>query len=223
MSQQDRTAARDRVWKVVYEGTHENMNDLYKNWASTYDKDLNIVGYKGAFYGAVHLARELGDRKHAKILDVAAGSGMVAIHLKELGFDNIDGLDGSQHMLDVAKEKNLYIKYICAFVGADRIPGIETDEYDSIVCAGGFGKGHLQPECLQELIRLVKPGGVIVLLYREDLADHVDEYKHFDSVQKSLVDAGCWEPVRKERIQDYYPDKVGTCSIHRVKVSEVKK
>ena len=48
--------------------------------------------------------------------------------LRELGFTQIDALDGSEGMLEVARQKNLYQKYICAFFEG-RIEAIETSKY----------------------------------------------------------------------------------------------
>lgn len=38
------------------------------------------------------------------------------LQLKKHGFQHIDALDPSQGMLDKAKEKNLYERYICDFI-----------------------------------------------------------------------------------------------------------
>ena len=40
-----------------------------------------------------------------KILDVAAGTGLVGVELVKVGFKHIVALDYSQEMLDLAKEK----------------------------------------------------------------------------------------------------------------------
>ena len=49
--------------------------------------------------------------KDAKIIDVAAGPGNVAYYLKPKGFNNIDGLDPSQGLLDQGLKKGLF-KYV---------------------------------------------------------------------------------------------------------------
>ena len=43
----------------------------------------------------------------AKIVDFGCGTGLMGIELKKRGFNNIYGLDGSQDMLNIAKEKNM--------------------------------------------------------------------------------------------------------------------
>ena len=77
----------------------DGARDLYRDWASSYDNDF------GAAYGFVmprevariFLAESKGD---TPILDVGAGTGLVAAHL---GGAEIDGLDISPEMLEVAR------------------------------------------------------------------------------------------------------------------------
>lgn len=46
--------------------------------------------------------------KNARILDVGAGTGLVGEYLKKRGFCNLDALEPSLGMLEVAKTKNVY-------------------------------------------------------------------------------------------------------------------
>ena len=50
---------------------------------------------------------------------------LINLQLKERGFTNVDGLDGSKEMLERAKEKGIYKNYIHAVVGAQPIEGVE--------------------------------------------------------------------------------------------------
>lgn len=53
--------------------------------------------------------------------------------LKKHGFQHIDALDPSQGMLDKAKEKDLYEKYICDFI-TDNHLDIEESKLCSFLC-----------------------------------------------------------------------------------------
>lgn len=46
--------------------------------------------------------------------------------LVENGYHNMDALDGSKSMLDIAKGKNIYEKLVCATIGTKPIEAIET-------------------------------------------------------------------------------------------------
>lgn len=93
-----------------------------------------------------------------RIMDAGAGTGLVGVELKRLGYGNVDALDISQEMLNVAKEKNAYKKFICAPLSDQRTPGIETDEYDALICCGALVLAHVRPAAIDELIRMVRNG-----------------------------------------------------------------
>ena len=93
-----------------------------------------------------------------KIIDVGAGTGVVGTELLKLGYTNLYALDISQEMLNEARKKNVYKKFICAALNDQRIPDIETGEFDALICGGTLGKGHVRPPALDEMTRMVKNG-----------------------------------------------------------------
>ena len=93
-----------------------------------------------------------------KIIDAGAGTGLVGLELFKLGYANIDALDISQEMLNEAKKKNIYKKLICAPLTKQRISEIETGEYHAMISTGTLAIAHVQPEAVEEMIRMVKPG-----------------------------------------------------------------
>ena len=42
--------------------------------------------------------------RHAKIIDLGCGNGVMSIELSEVGFENIDGVDYSPHAIELAKK-----------------------------------------------------------------------------------------------------------------------
>ena len=78
----------------------------------------HTVELMGPHWAAEYLANS-GVAKDAKVLDCAAGSGIVAEFLRARhGFTGvIEGFDGSQNMLDKAALKKVYQKTYCCFVG----------------------------------------------------------------------------------------------------------
>ena len=99
--------------------------------------------------------------------------------MKDLAYTNIDGLDPSQGLLDAAMQKKLYQKTFCCYVTPD-IPTpvsltlywnqlwstalfiqIADNTYDALLCSAGMFPGSIVPQAFTELLRVVKPGGVI--------------------------------------------------------------
>ena len=97
-------------------------------------------------------------KSEVRIMDAGAGTGQIGVELKNLGYVDIDALDISQEMLNVAKEKNAYRKLICAPLSDQRTPGVETDEYDALVCCGTLVLAHVRPAAFDEMIRMVRNG-----------------------------------------------------------------
>ena len=98
--------------------------------------------------------------ENIKVMDAGAGTGLVGVELHKFGFTTIDALDISPGMLEEAKKKNVYRKFICAALSDQRILEIETGEYDVLICVGVFAIAHVPPVAIMELIRMVKAGGV---------------------------------------------------------------
>ncbi|CAH1247896.1 WBSCR27 [Branchiostoma lanceolatum] len=140
--------------------TPEGTAKCYDDWSGTYDKEimtqLSCTGPRECA-DALEKALDGSTRKEIRILDVAAGTGLVAERLVKKGFTNIDAVDGSQGMLDLAQKKQIYRRLICDFVGPNPLD-IENDTYDAIACCAGFAAGHMKDDCLPELIRVVKRG-----------------------------------------------------------------
>ena len=100
--------------------------------------------------------------KNIKILDAGAGTGIIGEMLIQLGYKNIDALDISKEMLDLAAKKNVYKRLICAPLSDVHIDEIQTGEYDVTLCAGTIVCGQAKPVALDECVRHVRPGTVIV-------------------------------------------------------------
>lgn len=98
----------------------------------------------------------LGIAKDSKIIDLAAGTGLVGSVLNENGYTNIDALDGSDDMLSAAKERQCYGKIFTHFVKRDIKLPIEDHTYDHIIMSGALC--HIDYETLPQIIRICKPG-----------------------------------------------------------------
>ena len=96
--------------------------------------------------------------KNIKILDAGAGTGIIGEMLAKRGYTNVDGLDISQEMLNIAAKKNVYKRLICAPLSEARIEEIQTAEYDAVLCAGTVVYGQVKAAALDECVRHVRPG-----------------------------------------------------------------
>jgi len=154
---------------------------LYADWAETYDADF---ASKMAFRLPAEVATAFLAAKppEGPVLDVGAGTGLVAEALRTGGFaGNIDAVDLSRAMLDVAARKGVYRDLIEADITAT-LPG--STRYAGIVSSGTFTHGHVGPEALTPLLDVARPGCVFVLSVNAGVWDG----KGFDAALSALGD-----------------------------------
>ncbi|NQV01208.1 MAG: ubiquinone/menaquinone biosynthesis methyltransferase, partial [Bacteroidia bacterium] len=101
------------------------------------------------------------------ILDMATGTGDLAIAVSKLQPAHIDGVDISPFMMEVGKRKVLSkgLGNIISFHEgeAEKIP-FEENSYDVVMVAFGVRNFEELKIALQEMKRVMKPGGLMLIL-----------------------------------------------------------
>jgi len=137
----------------------DDNQKLYSDWAESYDETFAAdMDYELPILIAAQYWHHKGE---GPVLDVGAGTGLVGEMLERLGIAPADGLDLSPEMLGVAMSKGVYARVMVGDL-LDRLP-IEDNAYAGAVSAGTFTRGHVGPEGLDEVIRVVRPGGLICI------------------------------------------------------------
>ena len=177
----------------------KKLLDIYQKWAALYDKDNDDELGTVSQPNSVQTFQRYVKDKSKYIIDVGCGTGLVGLQLKKLGYKNFDGVDLSQEMIDIAIDRG----YASLFLGNlnETLP-IESDQYEAAICVGVFTHGHVGPGRLEELIRIVKPGGIICFTVNED----VYESYGFDEAIKSQELAGVWKVLELSK-KDYMMKK----------------
>jgi predicted TPR repeat methyltransferase len=140
--------------------TTEDGQQLYQDWAATYDATMvQGLGYLTPRLVAEALARYL-KTQDAPVLDIGCGTGLVGAAAANLGFRHVDGLDLSRAMMSVAVQGGAYRRLLEADL-TKALP-VASGEYAAVVCAGTFTSGHVDAACLDELVRVLRPGGWLV-------------------------------------------------------------
>jgi MFS family permease len=145
-----------------------DLNELraeYDRIASSYDAELvDGMGYRSPA-AVTDVARRLLS-VDARILDAGAGTGLLGVALAGAGFTRLDGLDMSPGMLAIAARKNVYVDLREGRLG--KALDYDTGEFDGVVSAGVLTVGHAPAECLDELVRVTRPGGHVIFTLRSD-------------------------------------------------------
>ena len=144
------------------------MAALYDRWADTYETEMSMAGYRHPTICLALLGRHL-PRGATPLLDAGAGTGLIGEWLGIIGYPHVEALDISEGMLAKAAEKGVYKAFHRLALGGP-LP-FADGHFAGIVSAGVFTSGHVGIEGLDELIRICRPGGVLVLTVKNTLWD----------------------------------------------------
>jgi predicted TPR repeat methyltransferase len=158
----------DRLDAVYGATSGAEIARTYDAWAEGYDAEMAAVGYRHPTICLALLARRL-PAGAGPVLDAGAGTGLIGEWLRILGHAPIEGVDVSPGMLRVAARKGAYDRLVEGDLTA-RLP-FEDARFAGAVCAGVFTVGHVGAEGLDELVRVLRPGGVLALTVKDQTWD----------------------------------------------------
>ena len=157
-----------RLGAVYGASRPEEVAALYDGWAASYEKEMASAGYRHPSVGVALLTRYL-PRGSGPILDAGCGTGLVGQWLGILGYSRVEGLDISEGMLEVARGKGCYGRLHCLALGGP-LP-FANEEFAGVISTGVFTTGHVGAEGLDELVRICRVGGVLVLTVKMAIWD----------------------------------------------------
>jgi len=163
-------------------------------------KGLGMEGFLARWYAATTrknlsfyqtLARRVADELHpgAKVLEVAPGPGYFAIALAKLGAD-VTGLDISHTFVEIgrrnAAEANVKVGFQHGNASNMLFP---EGSFDFLFCSAAFKNFSEPVRALQEMRRVLRPGGkaMIVDLRRDAAREAINQ--HVDSMKLSRTSA----------------------------------
>jgi ubiquinone/menaquinone biosynthesis C-methylase UbiE len=162
-----------------------------RQWAKD-GYDENVASFSKAVQSVTQKVTELISQdvlsgieaKPLKVLDAGCGTGRVAeVLLQDLVAAGVsvsvefDGLDYSAGMLEVARDKKCYNRLIEADL--TKTLDFSSDEFCAIVSSGTFLQGHVGPEAIGELSRVLRGGGCMVFTVRPTYFEETrDEWLH---------------------------------------------
>nr|CAB3267677.1 Williams-Beuren syndrome chromosomal region 27 protein-like [Phallusia mammillata] len=160
------------AWNQIYGGMLESETEkgIVKNYskhAAAYDQCLQDIGYNIPTTVAELVMKYGNLGSNSQVLDVGVGTGLLGEELNKLGFSGkLDGIDGSEGMLNVAKNKGIYRDLIQQFL----TPGCTLDvgdvKYDAIACVGTFSSSHVAPSVAKCFFKHVKTGAPVIISAR---------------------------------------------------------
>ena len=189
----------------------ELVKEFYDVWASDYDTDMKVVGYKNPVDVATELVKlvpDVEERKKVRVLDVGAGTGEGGVKLVENGFVHVDATDGSPGMLEEAKKRGIYEHVLEAevLVKGQKMHTVPPESYDIVASSGSFYPFHLLGPHLKCFLDCAKTGGSIVV----SACPHDDKAIGLRPVVEDLVKQGVVEVIDEQYVPKWYREDDGT-------------
>ena len=170
-----------KMYSITAETTSDEIKSIYDNWAEDYEDELVAEhDYAMPKRAAAMAARRVAN-KSAKILDVGCGTGLSGIALQDVGFHDLDGCDLSPNMLEIAQKRKIYHRLFEVDLLA---PPMQVDDhtYDLAIAVGAFAAGHLGGDAVEEMLRITKPGGTVIITTNDPFYDTGILQKKFDAL-----------------------------------------
>ena len=148
-------------------GKKEKVEAMFDNIAYRYDFLNHFLSAGIDIQWRKKVRKLLAPQQPKQILDVATGTGDLAIELLKLNPENIVGIDISEGMLNVGKEKitkKKLDKIITLEVGDSENLRFDSNTFDAVTVAFGVRNFENLQAGLKEMMRVMKPGGTVAIL-----------------------------------------------------------
>ncbi|WP_299441595.1 bifunctional demethylmenaquinone methyltransferase/2-methoxy-6-polyprenyl-1,4-benzoquinol methylase UbiE [uncultured Aquimarina sp.] len=145
----------------------QQVTEMFDTISGNYDGLNRVISFGIDVKWRKKVVNIVAKTKPNRVLDVATGTGDLAINLVKSGASEIIGLDISAGMLEVGKDKVKAKKldHIISMVKGDgeSLP-YEENYFDAITVAFGVRNFEDLEQGLSEIYRVLKPGGIFIVL-----------------------------------------------------------
>lgn len=148
-------------------GKKQQIAKMFDAISNEYDGLNRIISFGIDIKWRNKVVQIVADAQPKNILDIATGTGDLAINLTRTNASQIIGLDISEGMLDVGRQKILKKELhetIDMVVGDSENLPFDDNAFDAITVAFGVRNFENLEIGLAEILRVLKPGGIVVVL-----------------------------------------------------------
>jgi len=148
-------------------GKKEQVAQMFNTISGNYDELNRVISFGIDIKWRKKVVQLVNETKPKKVLDIATGTGDLAILMTQTSATEIIGLDISEGMLEVGrkkiKTKNLDSKIEMVLGDSEHIP-FPDNYFDAITVAFGVRNFETLEKGLAEILRVLKPNGRFVIL-----------------------------------------------------------
>lgn len=148
-------------------GKKEQVTQMFDTISGNYDSLNRVISFGIDIKWRKKVLKIVSDSQPKIILDIATGTGDLAILMTKTNAEKIIGLDISAGMLEVGKkkieEKKLSDVIELVLGDSEKIP-FEDNYFDAITVGFGVRNFENLEKGFAEILRVLKPNGVFVIL-----------------------------------------------------------
>jgi len=149
------------------EGKKQMVRKMFNDIAPRYDLLNHVLSANIDKLWRKKVRKIIGSIQPEKILDVATGTGDLAIELAKLPVSRIVGIDIAADMLEIGKVKvkNKGLEHLIEMqVGDSEAIRFDDEYFDAVSVAFGVRNYENLAQGLREMRRVLKQGGVVAIL-----------------------------------------------------------
>lgn len=145
----------------------QQVTKMFDNISKEYDGLNRVISFGIDVKWRKKVVQLVAETNPETVLDIATGTGDLAISLTETAANKIVGLDISDGMLEIGRQK---IKkksldgVIQMIIGDSENLPFEDNSFDAITVAFGIRNFENLNKGLSEILRVLKPNGIFVIL-----------------------------------------------------------
>lgn len=160
-------AEKVKPYKHSETSKKEQVTEMFDTISKEYDGLNRVISFGIDVKWREKVVKIVGEKQPNKVLDIATGTGDLAINLAATNANEIIGLDISSGMLEVGKKKIATRKLdsiISMVIGDSENLPFENNTFDAITVAFGIRNFENLEQGLSEILRVLKPNGIFVIL-----------------------------------------------------------
>lgn len=192
------------------ESKKEQVRFMFNNIAGTYDKLNRIISLGIDQRWRRRAIAILSKENPRTILDVATGTADFALAASSLKEVTVTGVDIAEDMLAIGREKvtakglDKRIELVCA--DSENLP-FESNKFDATIVSFGVRNFENLEKGLSEILRVIKPGGLLIVL--EGSTPQHQPMKFFYKIYVSKLLPWVGRLISKDKsAYQYLPDSI---------------
>ncbi|XP_045103455.1 uncharacterized protein LOC123499492 [Portunus trituberculatus] len=183
----------------------------YNDWSTSFEAIIEQGIYTAPVIALKEVLGHVSPESRAAttVLDVGAGTGWLGARLHEEGFRHIHALEPSEGMRSKLRKKGVYTREFPVPLGTGKC-SIPSDTYDVVISSGSFDEGHIPVNGLDELVRVTKKGGLVVIVMLLKKLNPTEPFTgKLEPHMEELERKGAWIKLQRRVFPNFVFEKEG--------------